>query len=77
MPHKEAIAPGEKVVFDGVQYSLSVKQVGQHYHGSWLCMDCKIRGNASQECLTHDEAMECIESGLRLHHVSSHNRHVS
>ena len=77
MPHKEAVAPGEKVLFDGVQYSLSVKQAGPHYHASWLCIECLIRGNASQECLTHDEAVDSIQSGLRLHHASSHKRHAS
>ena len=77
MPHKEAIAPGEKVFHDGVQYSLSVKRVGQHFHASWFCMECQTRGNSSHECLSHHEAMQRIQAGYKLHHASSHKRHIS
>ena len=41
MPQKEAITPGEKIVYDGVTYSISVQQVGQHYHASWLAWSAR------------------------------------
>jgi hypothetical protein len=77
MPHKEAAAPGEKIVFDGVTYSVSAQQVGQYYHASWLCMECQVRGNSNQECDSSEEAVDRAQQGLRFHHASSHKRPLS
>jgi hypothetical protein len=64
----------ERVVLDGVPYTISVYARNNVYLAKWFCGGCGNQSELRFESLTTAEPVEAAKANLAIHHASMHTR---